>query len=216
MAAAMEPQRRRLRHGLGDAPADFIKNAALRAARMEMKKPVRKQAWVKLSLLGHRWRHRQRPKEFNPISFRATEEEKQLIEAAAQRANKSRSDFIRCAAITAAKREMLKPALPVGADVDTDSDTLLENATCHAEKGGPGYKALGHYVATNLAGLKPARYDDDQWKARVNELGELIRQASPYSAVLSWFAEDYGLIRRIPKRRLVQFLNGVYSVAKNV
>lgn len=216
----MEPQRRRLRHGLGDAPADFIKNAALRAARMEMKKPVRKQVWPKISLLGHRWRHRQGPRQFNPISFRATEQEKQLIEAAAQRANKSRSDFIRCAAIRAAKREMLKPALAVGPDVYTDSATLLWNASRLAERGGAGYKALGHFVATNLAGLKPDRYwyhaNDDQWMARVNELGELIRQAGPDSAVLRWFEEEYGLSVRIPKQRLVQFLNGVYSVAKNV
>lgn len=78
---------------------------------------------------------------------------------------------------------MLKPALAAGADVDMDSATLLLNASLNAEKGGPGYKELGHYAAINLAELKPDRYDDDQWTARVNELGELIRQAAPDSAV---------------------------------
>jgi hypothetical protein len=194
--------------------ADFIKNVALKAAGMRVKKPVREPGVRrKTSLLGQAWSERKRPKHNNTVSFRANEKQRHLIEVAAHRASTSVSAFIRGALMRELKREMGKSVLPGGPDVYLNCDKLLINVSLRAKRGGPGYKEFGRYVAMNLAVLRPDEYwyypNDDQWAARLSEFRELVQLSSSESAVLRSFTKTYPIIgMTVPKRSLAQFSEG--------
>src|SRR5690242_20178710 len=104
----------------------------------------------------------------SPICIRVTEEEREMFQSAAERRTKTLTQFIKDAAIDAAK----KPVKPVrGRHAHTGLPAYMRASIYHASRGGAvSYRDVGWNLAIHLTGEIPFSATEDEWLDELNAL----------------------------------------------
>ena len=165
----------------------------------------------------------------SPICIRVSAEERQTFKAAAARANKTLTRFIKDAALTAARKVEKMVEQTQQAPVHSGLPSYMRATIYDASRGGAmGYRSVARQLARHLASEVPFSAEYEEWQDELDKLADLLypghrekpARLSDYSnkrqdsAVLEWFDSHYPRIMdQIPQRRRDQFLEGIYEAA---